>query len=262
MPIKVLFISDVFGRPGRQAVQKAVPALISEYSLDCVIANGENAAGGKGITARAAQELFSAGIQVITSGNHIWKHPEVIPLLLNENRLLRPANYPRKDPGSGHFLCPLPGGHTIGIINVEGRIFMNPCLEDPFQATLSALEELSPHTRLIIVDFHAEATSEKRALGWFLDGKVSAVLGTHTHIQTADEQVLPGGTGYITDAGMTGPHESVIGVDSSSAIQHFLSQMPMKFKVAKSGSRIQGVVLELDSCSGSCLHIERISRPV
>lgn len=260
--MKALFLSDVFGRPGRQAVQRALPLLASEYAPDLVIANGENAAGGKGITAKAAAELFSSGVQIITSGNHIWKHRDVIPFIQHESRLLRPANYPRDDPGSGYVLFALPSGAKVGVLNLEGRIFMNSCLDDPFRTSLRVLEEISPHTRLILVDFHAEASSEKRALGWFLDGKVSAVLGTHTHIQTADEQILPGGTGYITDAGMTGPHESVIGIEPSSAIDHFLSQMPIQFRVAKNRCRIEGVLLDLDPQSGKCRSIERISRPV
>lgn len=255
-------MGDVFGRPGRQAVRQVLPALIADLSLELVIANGENAAGGKGITAKEADELFQQGVRVITSGNHIFRHLEVVNFLAKEPCLLRPANYPAQVPGVGSVVVPLASGSRVGVINVEGRVYMNNRLEDPFLAARREVERLSRETPLLLLDFHAEATSEKRAMGFYLDGKVSAVIGTHTHVQTADEQILPGGTGYITDAGMTGASDSVIGLEPAPAIDHFLTQMPIKFVVAQKNVYLQGVLLELETGSGRCLKIERLSLPV
>jgi len=259
--VKILFLGDIFGRPGREAVKRVLPDLFADLGLELVIANGENAAGGKGITAKEADELFSAGIRVITGGNHSFRHLEVVNFLAREPRLLRPANYPSQVPGAGSVVVPLASGPRVGVINLEGRVYMNNRLEDPFTTARREVERLSRETPLLIVDFHAEATSEKKALGFYLDGQVSAVLGTHTHIQTADEQILPGGTGYITDAGMTGASDSVIGLEPSPALDHFLTQMPIKFVVAQKNVLLQGVLLELEAGSGRCLKIERLSLP-
>ena len=202
--MKILFIGDIVGKPGRDVIEYLLPQLTKEFSLDFVIANAENAAGGSGITASVARELFESGVNVLTSGDHIWKKREIFEIIKNEQRILRPANFPAGAPGEGFGLYVSKGGIKVGVINIVGRVFMEP-LECPFRSAMRNQELLSKETNIIIVDIHAEATSEKVALGWYLDGKVSAVIGTHTHIQTADEKILPGETAYITDAGMTGP---------------------------------------------------------
>jgi 2',3'-cyclic-nucleotide 2'-phosphodiesterase len=258
MPVNILFIGDIVGKPGRQAVSRELHRLVDRYNVDVVIANGENASGGFGITAESAKELFACGIHLFTSGNHIWDKKEALEYLKNEGRIIRPANYPDGTPGKGSAVVTTPGGIRVGVINLEGRVFMNS-LECPFRAADREIAALSESTKVILVDFHAEATSEKTSLGWYLDGRVSAVVGTHTHVQTADERILTEGTAYITDAGMTGAFDSVIGVRKDEPIYKFLTQLPAKFEVAKKDLRLNGVVLTIDDTSGKALGIERVN---
>lgn len=247
------------GSPGREAVKRLVPGLIEEYGLDFVIANAENAAGGSGITSPVAKELFNYGVDVLTSGDHIWKKQDIFELINKEERILRPINFPIGAPGRGAAIFKTTSGKKIGVINVNGRVFMD-ALECPFKASISACEELSKETKAILVDIHAEATSEKVALGWYLDGKVSAVLGTHTHIQTADERILPQGTAYLSDAGMTGPYDSVIGRRVEDVLQRFLTSIPVRFEVAKENIQLHGAVLDIDEITGRATSIIRIQR--
>jgi metallophosphoesterase (TIGR00282 family) len=258
MPVKVLFISDIVGKPGRQAVSMQLHRLVDHYSIDAVIANGENAAGGFGINEDVAKELFSHGIHVITSGNHIWDKRDSYEFIAREERLIRPANYPDGAPGRGSTLVTTPAGVRIAVLNLQGRAFMNN-LECPFRTADREITRLKEITPLILVDLHAEATSEKLAFGWYLNGRASAVVGTHTHVQTADERILPGGTAYITDAGMTGSFDSVIGMKKELAIEKFLSQLPVRFEVAKKDIRLNAVLIEIDEGSGQALGIERLT---
>jgi metallophosphoesterase (TIGR00282 family) len=258
MPVKILFIGDIIGRPGRQAVSRELHRLVDHHRLDMVVANGENAAGGFGITEETAGDLFKCGIDLLTSGNHVWDKKESISFIDREERLLRPANYPEGTPGRGSALFTTAGGVKIAVLNLEGRVFMNS-LECPFRTADREIALLREETPVILVDFHAEATSEKESLGWYLDGRVSAVIGTHTHVQTADERVLPGGTAYITDAGMTGGIDSVIGIRKEEAISRFLSLLPSKFEVAKNNLRLNAVVITVDEASGRALNIERVN---
>ncbi|MCD6320079.1 MAG: TIGR00282 family metallophosphoesterase [Candidatus Desulfofervidaceae bacterium] len=255
--VNLLFIGDIVGKPGRRTVYKLLPTLHEKYRLDCVIANGENAAGGLGITPKIADELFKNGIDVITSGNHVWHKKEIIPYLDTTDRLLRPANYPSGVPGKGYTVFSLNSGLKLGVLNLEGRVFMKN-LDCPFCKAEVVLKELKQITPIVVVDFHAEATSEKIAMGWFLDGKVSAVLGTHTHVQTSDETILPQGTAYITDVGMTGPVYSIIGMEKEAALNGFLTQLPQRFKPAKGPTSLQGVVVTINSLSGKAVRITRI----
>ncbi|MFA5356775.1 MAG: TIGR00282 family metallophosphoesterase [Candidatus Omnitrophota bacterium] len=257
--MKILFIGDIVGSPGREAMRELLPLLQEEHGLDFVVANAENAAGGSGITPRVAQELFEAGVNVLTSGDHIWKKREIFDILGKEERVLRPLNFPAGAPGSGASLFKAKNGSTVGVINVNGRVFME-ALECPFKTTGAAVEELSQKTKIIIVDIHAEATSEKVALGWYLDGKVSGVLGTHTHVQTADERILPAGTAYITDVGMTGPLDSVIGRKVEDVLERFITGVPVRFEVATDNIYLQGALLEIDDKSGKARTITRIQR--
>jgi metallophosphoesterase (TIGR00282 family) len=256
--MKILFIGDIVGKPGRRAVSEFVPSLLSERRIDLVIANCENAAAGFGVTREIVEELYGSRIDVLTSGNHIWNKKEVLEFIGDYETLLRPANYPATTPGSGAVLIPTAKGEYIGVLNLAGRIFMHPS-NCPFVTAKDKIAELKAKTKIIIVDIHAEATSEKKALGWYLDGEVSAVVGTHTHVQTADEEILPQGTAYISDVGMTGPFDSVIGVKKDLIIERFLTQIPNKFDVAKGDIRMQGVILDIDSISGKANSIERIS---
>ena len=255
--MKVLFIGDIVGTVGRSALKALLPTLISRYRFDCVIANGENAAGGFGITEKVAAEIFGYGVHAITSGNHIWDKKEAIPYLAKENRLLRPLNYPPGVPGYGSAIISLPQGNKVGIINISGRVFMSQ-IDCPFRVGMDEIKRLRNEIRMIIVDFHAEATSEKIAFGYYADGTVSAVIGTHTHVQTADEKILPGGTAYITDVGMTGPEVSVIGVEKEQIIERFLLQMPMKFETAKGNAVLSAVAIEIDEKSGRATAIQRL----
>ncbi|ACX52570.1 metallophosphoesterase [Ammonifex degensii KC4] len=256
MALRLLLIGDIVGRPGRRAVRECLPSLRQKYQLDFVIANGENAAGGNGLTPAVAEELFSCGIDVLTGGNHIWDKKEVFPLLDAEPRIIRPANYPPGAPGVGYGIFSVQE-HKVAVINLCGRVFM-PDLDCPFRLAESLVTELRAHTPLIVVDFHAEATSEKIAFGWFLDGRVTAVIGTHTHVQTADERILPGGTAYLTDVGMTGPRDGVIGVKKEIVIEKFLSQLPRRFEVASGPYQFNGCVITVDPSSGKALAIERV----
>ncbi|HLZ18058.1 MAG TPA: TIGR00282 family metallophosphoesterase [Smithellaceae bacterium] len=256
--MKILFIGDIIGKPGRRAVRELLPSLIGSREIDLVIANCENAAAGFGVTRDIVEELFENHIDVLTSGNHIWDKKEVLEFIGDYETLIRPANYPPVVPGAGSVLIPTPAGDYVGVLNVAGRIFMQP-IDCPFVTAKNEIARLKTRTNVIIVDIHAEATSEKKALGWYLDGEVSAVLGTHTHVQTADDEVLPGGTAYISDAGMTGPFDSVIGIRKEIIIEKFLNQLPSKFDVAKGDIRLQGVLMDIDAQSGKAHAIERIS---
>jgi len=257
--MNILFIGDIVGSPGREAVKKLLPELKKEYRLDFVIANAENAAGGSGLTPRVVEELFASRLDVLTSGDHIWKKREVLEIINQEERILRPANFPAGAPGRGWGLFKLKEDFKVGVVNVQGRVFME-ALECPFKVSREAQEALSKDTKIIIVDIHAEATSEKVALGWYLDGKVSAVLGTHTHIQTADERILPGGLAYITDVGMTGPVDSVIGRKIEDVLERFLTCVPTRFEVAKENIQLQGVVVDIDEETGKARSIVRIQK--
>ena len=256
--MNLLFIGDIVGSPGRQAIKDLLPGLVKEYNLDFVVANAENAAGGSGITPKVAQELFAAGVDVLTSGDHIWKKRDVFEIIDQEERILRPLNFPGQAPGRGFGIFKKKN-KAIGVINVQGRVFME-ALECPFRAAGKAQEELAKETKVILLDIHAEATSEKIALGWYLDGLVSAVVGTHTHIQTADERILPGGTAYITDAGMTGPYDSVIGRQTQDVLQRFLTAVPTRFEVATENVQLHGVLLDIDQDSGKARVITRIQK--
>lgn len=258
--MKILFIGDIVGSPGREAVKKLLPDLKKELRIDFVVANAENIAGGSGITSQTAGELFDATVDVITAGDHIWKKREIFELLQGEPRIVRPLNFPAGAPGSGFGVFALPSGLKIGIVNVLGRVFIDALLECPFRTTMSAIEEIGRQTKTIIVDMHAEATSEKVALGWYLDGKVSAVVGTHTHIQTADERLLPGGTAYITDIGMTGPYDSVIGRRVEDVLERFVTGIPTRFEVAQGNIQLHAVAIQINDATGRAESITRIQR--
>ena len=257
--MKILFIGDIVGSPGREAIKKLLPELKKEHALDFVIANAENAAGGSGITLKVATELFDSGVNVLTSGDHIWKKRDIFEFIEQEERILRPVNFPSGAPGRGNAVFKIKDGRKIGVINVNGRVFME-ALECPFKTTMAAVSEMSKETNIILVDIHAEATSEKVALGWYLDGKVSAVLGTHTHIQTADERILPKGEAYLTDVGMTGPLDSVIGRRIEDVLERFITGIPVKFEVASENVQIQGCVLDIDDVTGKARSIVRIQK--
>ena len=259
--MRVLFIGDIVGKPGRRAVELLLKRIVKDERIDFVIANGENAAGGMGITPTIALEMFKMGVHVLTSGNHVWAKKEVIPFLDEEPRLLRPANYPSQVPGRGVGTFELKNGGKIAVANLEGRVFMR-ALECPFRVGERIIEEVRHKTPVMIIDFHAEATSEKVALGRFLDGKVSAILGTHTHVQTADERILDHGTAYITDVGMTGPMASVIGIREDVALERFLTQVPWKFDVATDKIELQCVVIDIDPKTGRSNDIQRMSVPL
>jgi metallophosphoesterase (TIGR00282 family) len=259
--MRILFIGDVVGRPGRNAVSSLLPGLRTELRIDLVIANGENAAAGMGITPDITHQLLEAGVDVITTGNHVWRNRSVLEIIGEEHRLLRPANYPAEDPGRGAGLFALADGRTVGVLNLCGRTFME-ALDCPFQAAEQELSPLRAQTAIIVVDMHAEATSEKQAMLWMLDGQVSAVVGTHTHVETGDERVTPAGTGYITDVGMTGPERSILGIDGDLVLTRFRSRMPVKFEVAKGPVALCAVVLEIDDTTGRANAITRLRRSV
>ena len=258
MPVKLLFIGDIIGKPGRQVLSRELHRLVDRYFVDLVIANGENAAGGFGLTEEVARELYKIGVHLITSGNHIWDKKESVGFIDKSAALLRPANYPEGTPGRGSTVISTPGGTKVAVVNLEGRVFMNN-LDCPFRTADREIAKVRDETAVILVDFHAEASSEKGAMGWYLDGRVSAVVGTHTHVQTADERILTEGTAYITDAGMTGSFESVIGMRKEEAIQKFLTQLPTKFEVAKKDLRLNAVLIAIDEQTGKALSIERIN---
>jgi hypothetical protein len=256
--VRILFIGDIVGEPGRKAVKALLPKLREQHALDFVIANGENSAGGSGITPKTAEEIFSAGVDVITSGDHLWDQKEVTVLLEDEKRFLRPMNYPPAVPGRGSGVFEVKGG-SVGVMNFQGRTFMQPPVENPFAHAAAELKKLQEWTKIVFVDFHAEATSEKIAFARMLDGQASAVVGTHTHVQTADEQIFPGGTAYLSDAGFTGPHESVLGREIEPVIKKFLTAMPQRFEVAKGRILLQGALIDVDKSSGKALKIMRVS---
>jgi len=273
--VKLLFIGDIVGQPGRRAVKELLPKLREQHCLDLVIANGENSAGGSGITPKTAEEIFSAGVDVITSGDHLWDQKEVMELLANERRFLRPLNYPPGTPGRGSAVFQIRGPTrcdgaaarreseirnpiSVAVLNAQGRTFM-PTLENPFLVVPPEVVRLRQQTKIIFVDFHAEATSEKIAFARMLDGQVSAVVGTHTHVQTADEQIFPSGTAYLSDAGFTGPHESVLGREIEPVIRRFVTNMPQRFEVAKDRVLLHGAVIEIDEASGRSKIILRLS---
>ncbi|MGA2787081.1 MAG: TIGR00282 family metallophosphoesterase [Verrucomicrobiota bacterium] len=280
--MKLLFIGDIVGQPGRRAVAELLPKLRQQHALDFVIANGENSAGGSGITPKTAAEIFAAGVDVITTGDHLWDQKEVMELLANEKRFLRPLNYPPGTPGQGSGVFEIQvkksegrvtrvpnqevgdsynSSLRIAVLNAQGRTFMPP-LENPFLLALDEVKRLRARTKIIFVDIHAEATSEKIAFARMLDGQVSAVVGTHTHVQTADEQIFPGGTAYLTDAGFTGPHESVLGREIEPVLKRFLTGMPQRFEVAKNRVLLHGAVIEIDDATGKALKIQRVSEAI
>jgi metallophosphoesterase (TIGR00282 family) len=256
--VNILFIADIFGSPGRRAVRDLVPEIVTSMGIDFVVANVENAASGFGVTREIIRELKELGIEAMTSGNHIWDRKEALPLLDEEPLLLRPHNYPPGVPGRGAHVFTTRDGVKVGILNLMGRVFMRE-LECPFRTADREVAALREQASIILVDFHAEATAEKIALAYYLDGRVSAVLGTHTHVQTADERILAGGTGFLTDAGMTGPHDSIIGVRKEQAIQKFLNLLPTRFEPATGDTKLQGVHLDVDEATGQCRHIARVS---
>jgi len=256
--MKILFIGDIVGSPGRKIVHERLADILAQREIDLCIANGENAASGFGITPRIAQDLLASGVEVITSGNHIWDRKDILDFFPHEPRLLRPANFPNGSPGSGLYTGQSRNGTPYAVLNLQGRTFMTP-LDDPFRGAARELAKIPPHVKVIVVDMHAEATSEKQAMGWYLDGKVSAVIGTHTHVPTADFRVLPAGTAYITDVGMTGPHDSVIGMDKQGVLQRFLDAMPARFVVAEGNVQMNTVLLDIDEATGRARSIDRLN---
>jgi metallophosphoesterase (TIGR00282 family) len=256
--MRILFLGDVVGRPGRRAAARLVPRLIKEQGLDFVVANCENASGGKGVDPQAAEDLFDAGIDVLTSGNHVWQHRDIIPYIQENERLLRPANLPAGVPGVGYTVRRARRSTAqVGVLNLIGRVFMTP-VDCPFRVADGAVDELRKKTSVILVDMHAEATSEKVGMGWFLAGRVSAVVGSHTHVQTADERILPGGTAHLADAGMCGPEDSILGVKTDQVLRRFLTQMPVRFEVASGAVIAQGALIDVDDGSGQAIAIRRL----
>jgi metallophosphoesterase (TIGR00282 family) len=259
--VKILFVGDIVGEPGRHAVRVLLPKLRQQHQIDMVIANGENAAGGAGITVNTAADIFAAGVDIMTCGDHLWDQKEVNFLLQTESRFVRPLNYPMGTPGQGSVVWRQGDLPPVAVLNLQGRTFMAP-LENPFLQGRTEVAHLRQVAKIIVVDMHAEATSEKIALARMLDGQVSAVIGTHTHVQTADEQIFPGGTAYLTDAGFTGPHESVLGREIEPVIQRFVTSMPQKFGVASGRILLQGALLDIDPQTGRALAISRVSEPL
>ncbi|MFZ5908095.1 MAG: TIGR00282 family metallophosphoesterase [Nitrospirota bacterium] len=255
--MKILFIGDIVGKVGRVATKALLPSIRTRYKIDFVIANGENAAGGFGITDKIATELFALGIDAITTGNHVWDKKEFVAQIAKMDRVLRPLNYPPGVPGFGSLLSTLPNGLKVAVINLSGRVFMAN-YDCPFRVGKAEVEKMRRETNLILIDFHGEATSEKIAFGYYMDGKVSAVVGTHTHVQTADEKILPLGTAYITDVGMTGPSHSVIGIEVEQIIHRFLTSMPMRFETAKGGGILSALVIDIDDESGRSSAVQRL----
>jgi metallophosphoesterase (TIGR00282 family) len=255
--VNLLLVGDIVGRPGRELVRRGLRAVIDAHGVDLVIANAENAAAGFGVTKDIGDSLLEAGIDVMTSGNHIWDKKEALDYIKAEPRLLRPANFPAGVPGRGSYVAQTGDGRAVGVINAMGRVFMQP-LDDPFAVVLREIESIRHRTRVIIVDFHAEATSEKIAMGWHLDGRVTAIIGTHTHVQTADERILPKGTAYLTDVGMTGPHDSIIGMEVEPSLARFLTGMPARFEPATGNARLNAVLVEADERTGRAPRVARI----
>ncbi len=257
--MNILMVGDVFGEPGRRALQTLLPRLKREHAIDVTVVNVENAAAGFGVTPPLCRDFLDQGVDVMTSGNHIWDKKEIIAYIAKENLLLRPANFPVGTPGSGHVTVKS-GPHRVAVLNLMGRVFMQPN-DCPFRKADEIVPELRRATPIVVVDMHCEATSESQAMGWYLAGRVSAVVGTHRHVQTADERILPGGTAYITDLGMTGPVDSVIGVDKDIILERFLSQMPVRFEPAKGPAALHGVVIAVDPETGRASGIQRLRVP-
>lgn len=257
--MKILAVGDVMGKPGRRAVKVLLRQIIDEEKPDFVIVNGENSAGGMGIIPETGKEMLDAGADVITSGNHIWRHKEVESYLVSEPRVLRPANYPSGAPGRGYYIGKARSGQKVAVLNLQGLVFM-PSIDCPFRKAQELLPEIRKETDIIVVDMHAEATSEKVAMGRYLAGQVTFVYGTHTHVATADEQILKGGTAYITDIGMTGPHDSVIGMEAKGVLEKFLTQRPNKFEVASDDVRLNGALVEVNASTGQATAIKRIMK--
>jgi metallophosphoesterase (TIGR00282 family) len=257
--MKIMMIGDVYGEPGRAALARLLPRLREQHRADFIVVNVENSAGGFGVTQPIVETVLDLGVDVMTTGNHVWDKKDTASWIGKENRLLRPANYPAGTPGAGYVTVKA-GPHRVTVINLMGRVFMNP-IDCPFRKAEAILEAVGSETPIRLVDFHCEATSESVAMGWWLDGKVSAVVGTHRHVQTADERVLPGGTAYITDLGMTGPTDGVIGVDREQILQRFLYQMPIRFETAKGPAALHGVVITVDPDTGKASDIERLRVP-
>jgi hypothetical protein len=255
--MRILFIGDVFGRTGRDLVRQGVPVLIGRYAVDAVVANVENAASGAGITRETGDALLKAGVDVMTTGNHVWDKREALAYIGVEPRLLRPLNMSLAAPGRGAFVARLADGRPLGVVNAMGRVYMPP-VDNPFDAVAAAVDRLSHECRVILIDMHAEATAEKIAMGWHLDGRVAAVVGTHTHVQTADARVLPGGTAYITDVGMTGPHDSIIGMERAGILARFVTGLPAKMEPAEENPRLQAVVIDADDRTGLAREIIRL----
>jgi len=258
--MNLLFIGDVVAEPGVRAIASRLAALKRQYQLDLTVANAENVADGAGVTRQTAKLLFDAGVDVLTNGNHAWDKKEALEYIATERRLLRPHNYPEGTPGTGWLVADV-GGHKVGILNVMGNVFMQPQLACPFRCVDRVLAEKPEDVKIVLVDLHAEVSSEKMAMGWYLDGRVSAVVGTHTHVPTADERVLPQGTGYITDVGMTGCYDSVIGMDTRNSLRRFVQKLPVRFDVADGIGTLAAVVLDLDETTGKCRAIQRVSVP-
>lgn len=258
--MNILFIGDIFASPGRNIVAQHLQDIISKEKIDLAIANAENSAGGFGITPLISQELFSIGLDVLTSGNHIFDKKEIYDYLPRENRLLRPANYPEELPGLGLAVVKARNGVQVAVMNIQGRVYL-PNIDCPFRKIDQILNSLSPEVRVRFVDFHAEVTSEKMAMGWHLNGRVSAMIGTHTHVPTADERILSGGTAYLTDVGMTGPYDSVIGSEKSLALRRFLTALPVRLDSAKQGVELHAVIITVDPATGHATHIRRYSIP-
>ena len=256
--MRILFIGDIFGKPGREIVRRAIPALVETRDIDYVIANVENSAAGFGVTGDIADAILGYGVDAMTTGNHVWDKKEVLDYIPRQVRLLRPANFPAGVPGRGSYVGRTRTGEPIGVINVMGRVFMAP-LDDPFAVVLKEIDAMRARTRIVIVDFHAEATSEKVAMAWHLDGRATAVFGTHTHVQTADERILPKGTACMTDVGMTGPHDSIIGVTVDAALGRFVTGLPSKFEAATGPGRLNAVVVTADPATGRATAIERLN---
>jgi 2',3'-cyclic-nucleotide 2'-phosphodiesterase len=256
--MRILFIGDIMGRPGRELVRWGLAPIVDHHAIDLVVANAENSAAGFGITREIGEQLLDYGVDVMTSGNHIWDKKEALDYIGTEPRLLRPANYPAGAPGNGSYLARARNGQSVGVINVMGRVFMLN-IDDPFAVVLREIEAVRQRARVVFVDFHAEATSEKSAMGWHLDGRVTAVVGTHTHVQTADERILPKGTAYLTDAGMTGPHDSIIGVEVELALGRFLTALPARFETATANPRLNAAIVDADDKTGLATDIERLS---
>ncbi|MBA7682441.1 2',3'-cyclic-nucleotide 2'-phosphodiesterase [subsurface metagenome] len=255
--MNILMIGDIVGKPGRTVIEELLPPVKEKYKVDFVLANAENVAGRTGVTPNIAEELFSYGVDLITTGDHVWSKKEILEIIDEEERILRPANYPPDTPGQGSVVLKTSQGVLVGALNLMGRVFLST-LDCPFRVGMKEVEKLREKTPLIIVDIHAEATSEKIALGWYLDGQVSAVIGTHTHVQTADERILPEGTAYLTDVGMAGSCDSVLGIDKKPVIKRFLTQMPIPFEIARDDLQLSAVLVKVDPQSGKSESIKRL----